>query len=385
MKFIHAADLHIDTPFAGVNGFSSELQENLKKSTYTAAKKVFQTAIDKKVDFIILAGDIFDDTDRSLEAQSFLKDQFETMNKYGIKVYLVYGNHDYYRNDYSIIKFPNNVTVFGSDVTTASLEIDNMKVGITGFSYYQQHVSADMVSQYPSRGKFDYQIGILHAGVMDNNYAPFKVTDLLSKGYDYWALGHIHKREILNKIPYVIYPGDTQGRNQNDLGEKGFYLVTVKDRITTAQFIPSSVYIWRKEVIDAEDDDTLDSLISKISNILVNQNTMTTLTINNAQKLSDEVVKSIDRGEILHHFRNNKSAILYKIYPKYNKDNNLSEIDQKYWDDSKTEVFDLDGIKDMDSRLYNNEVIREHINQTDFLKNMKELVENTINKKYNGE
>jgi len=385
MKFIHAADLHLDTPFSSINSFSGELQEKLQKSTYTAARRVFQTAIDQKVDFVILAGDTFDDTDRSLEAQTFLKDQFELLNKSGIKVYLVYGNHDYYRNDYSVINFPDNVTVFDSDVNTVTLETDGMKIGITGFSYYQQHVSDDMISRYPSRGDFDYQIGILHAGVMDNNYAPFKVTDLLAKGYDYWALGHIHKREILNKMPYVIYPGDTQGRNQNDLGEKGFYLLTVKDKITTAQFVPSSVYIWNKETINAEEDDTLDSLLLKISNVLVNKNTMTILTINNAQKLSDDVVKAIDRGEILHHFRNNKSAILYKIYPKYNRESNLSTIDQKYWDDSKTDIFDLDDIKDLDSRLYNNEIIRKHIDQPDFLKHMQELVENTINKKYNGE
>lgn len=384
MKFIHAADLHLDTPFSSISKFSERLQENLKQSTYTAAKKVFKTAIDQQVDFIILAGDTFDDTDRSLEAQMFLRDEFEQLNNFGIKVYLVYGNHDYFRDNFSVINFPNNVTVFGKDVSTAELIADGLHVGITGFSYYQQHVDQNVVATYPSHENFDYQIGILHAGVMDNNYSPFKISDLLSKGYDYWALGHIHKREILHEYPYIIYPGNTQGRNQNETGIKGFYLLEVKNKITTAKFVPSSVYTWQNKNLNASEDETIDSLILKIKNLLLDKNNLVTIDINNAQKYAVDVVKTIDRGELLTHFKDSPS-ILYKINLKYGRKSNLSEIDQKYWNESKEKTFDLNEIKDLDSRLYGNEVLRKHINQPEFLSHMEELVQNTINKKYNGE
>lgn len=384
MKFIHAADLHLDTPFSSISNFSEQLQNKLKLSTYTAAKKVFQTAIDQQVDFVILAGDTFDNTDRSLEAQSFLRDEFEKLNKYGINVYLVYGNHDYFRNNFSVIKFPDNVTVFGEDVTTQEVKVDGLKVGITGFSYYQQHVNNNVVSTYPSHGNFDYQIGILHAGVMDSNYAPFKVSDLLSKGYDYWALGHIHKREVLHEFPYIIYPGDTQGRNLNETGIKGFYLLEVQNGLTTAKFIPSSVYVWESKTLNAKVSDTIDSLIVQINDLLKLDDVLVTLTIDNAQNLNGDVIKAIDRGELLQQFKNNNS-VLYKINLKYNRKNSRSEVDQKYWDETQSKVFDLDNIKDLDSRLYNNEIIREHINQPDFLLHIQDLVKNTINKKYNGE
>lgn len=392
MKFIHAADLHLDTPFVSINNFSNSLQEELKKSTYTAADKVFDTAIEAEVDFVILAGDTFDNTERTLSAQTYLRDQFSRLASHNIRVYMVYGNHDYYRNDFSVIGFPDNVTVFNDDISTAQLKTkDGQTVGITGFSYYQNHISDDMVAKYPSRGSFDYQIGILHAGIGDQNYAPFTVNELLTKGYDYWALGHIHKREVLHRNPMVVYSGDTQGRNQNELGTKGFYLVSAKNGITQSEFVPSSVYVWEDSRIAAIKGDTMNDLFTKITDVLdsyrqSSEKFLVTLTINDAQNLNEEVVKALDRGEVLEHFsKNNSNAILYKIYSKYNRDAKLIEIDQKYWDESESSIFDLDDIKDLDSRLFGEQVIRDHINDPDFMSHIKELTKNTINKKYIGD
>ncbi|APX72515.1 DNA repair exonuclease [Companilactobacillus allii] len=386
MKFIHAADLHLDTPFISINNFSEKLQSQLKKSTYTAADKVFETAIKEQVDFIILAGDVFDNTERSLNAQMYLKNKFDELNKYNIKVYMIYGNHDYYRNAFSVIDFPNNVTVFSDEITTEKLITkDGLSVGITGFSYYRNHVTDDMVSNYPTRSTFDYQIGILHAGIGDNNYAPFTVNELLTKGYNYWALGHIHKREILNRDPYVVYPGDTQGRNQNELGEKGFYLINVEGNVSKLTFVPSSVYIWKNAEINASENSTLNDLTDKISDLL-SENSLLTLNITNAQRLNEEVIKSIDRGDVLNQFaKTSNSAILYKIYLKFSRNQEHTKIDQKYWDDSASDIFDLDDIKDMDNKLYSEDIIRDHINDPGFLDHIKEMTKNNINKKYIGD
>ena len=387
MKFLHAADLHLDTPFVGISNFSKDLQAKLKNSTYQAAEKIFQTAIAEQVDFVILAGDIFDDTDSSLKAQMFLKQQFEKLEQANIKVFMVYGNHDYYRSNFAVASFPGNVEVFGQDVTTTDLATkDGLHVGITGFSYYQQHVKEDVVQNYPDRGNYDYQIGILHAGVGDDNYAPFQVKTLLTKGYDYWALGHIHKREILHENPDVIYPGDIQGRNQNETTPKGFYLVSVENRVTDLKFVKSSIYTWDKATINVKKEDTVDSLITKITDLLNVDDTLLTLTINDAQKLDKDILKTINRNEILQHFLNVQTpSLLYKIYLKYNDNLQLSQIDQKYWDEAQTQAINLDDIKDLDSKLYSNAIIRDHINDPDFLKNITEMTRNTINQKYTGE
>lgn len=387
MKFLHAADLHLDTPFIGISNFSKELQKQLQGSTYLAAKKLFDTALEQQVDFVILAGDIFDDTDSSLKAQMFLRDEFERLRQAEIKVYLIYGNHDYYRNNFAVVKFPDNVTVFGQDVTTVEqMTKDGQRVGLTGFSYHQQHINEAAGASYPQRGDFDYQIGILHAGVGDDNYAPFQVSDLLQKGYDYWALGHIHKRQVLHEAPMIVYPGDIQGRNQNDITPKGFYIVTVENHVTDIKFVKSSIYTWDKATIEARIEDTTDSLINKITDVLDNPEVLLTLTINNAQKLNADVLKMLKRNEILQHFTDVKTpSVLYKIYLKFNDNPQLSQIDQKYWDEAEEATINLDDIKDLDSKLYSSSIIRDHINDPDFLKVITEMTRNTINQKYTGE
>lgn len=387
MKFLHAADLHLDTPFVGISDFSKELQAKLKASTYEAARKLFRVALEKEVDFVILAGDIFDDTDSSLKAQMFLKSEFEKLNQAGIKVLMIYGNHDYYRSNFSVIDFPDNVTIFGQNPTEETLITkDGQKVGIAGFSYYQQHISKNLVQDYPERNGVDYQIGVLHAGVGDDNYVPFKINDLLKKGYDYWALGHIHKRQILNERPMIVYPGDIQGRNQNETTPKGFYLVSVENGTTQLEFVQSSIYTWEKANLNVTTDDTVDSLIEKIQQLLNKPNVLLTLTIENAQYLDADVVKTINRNELEQQLQTlATSGILYKIYLKYNSNPQLATIDQKYWDEAEQKSINLDDIKDLDSRLYSSDVIREHINQPDFLKHIVGLTKNTINQKYTGE
>lgn len=387
MKFLHAADLHLDTPFVGISNFSKDLQKQLQQSTYQAAKQMFATAIEQKVDFVILAGDIFDDTDSSLKAQMFLRDEFEKLNQADIKVYLIYGNHDYYRNNFAVVKFPSNVKVFGEEVQTfEQVTQDGQRVGLTGFSYHQQHVNQAMIQEYPQRGDFDYQIGILHAGVGDDNYAPFQVSELLAKGYDYWALGHIHKRQILHQNPPVVYSGDIQGRNQNDTTPKGFYIVSQANHQTELKFVKSSVYTWDKAVLNAKSDDTVDSLITRISDLLVTSNVLLTLTINNAQNLNSDVLKTVERNEVLQHFNQMETAsVLYKIYLKFNDNPQLAQIDQRYWNEAQRMTIDLDKIKDLDTKLYSSSIIRDHINDPDFLKVITEMTRNTINQKYTGE
>lgn len=388
MKFIHAADLHLDTPFLSIQNFSKQLQNGLRKSTYSAATKVFDTAIREHVDFVLLAGDTYDNTERSLNAQEFLKNQFQRLKDNDVQVYLIYGNHDYYRNDFSAIKFPQNVHIFDDAVSTKFLTAhDGTKIGISGFSYYQQHIPEDRIGDFPQRENVDYQIGLLHgAQGAQGDYAPFSLDELSSKGYDYWALGHIHKREILQRSPYVVYPGDTQGRNLNETDPKGFYVVSVVNHETQMKFVESSTYVWQKADISASPEDTLDSLSQKISaNLEVEKPTLFTIHLNNAQRLHEEILRSIERGDLLRYVNQDGLGAVYRIELDYSQEKQLDNIDQKYWDQTADAVFDLDDIKDLDSKLYSLDIIRDHIEEPDFMANIKEQTQSIINKKFIGE
>ncbi|WP_125769987.1 metallophosphoesterase family protein [Companilactobacillus furfuricola] len=388
MKFIHAADLHLDTPFVSIQNFSKQLQNDLRKSTYSAATKVFNTAVRQHVDFVLLAGDTYDNTERSLNAQEFLKNQFQRLKDNDIQVYLIYGNHDYYRNDFSAIKFPSNVHVFSDKVSTEILNThDGTKVGISGFSYYKQHIEEDKVGEFPARENVDYQIGMLHGSQgISGEYAPFSLDGLNSKAYDYWALGHIHKREILQRDPYIVYPGDTQGRNLNETGMKGFYVVSVVNQQSQLEFIPSSTYVWERTSVLVDQADTLDSLNQRITtNLAVDVPTLFTIEFSNAQRLNPEIIRSIERGDLLNYLPQTELGVVYRIDLNYQPEKKLDSIDQRYWDDAAEQIFDLDDIKDFDHKLYNLDIIRDHIDSPEFLNNIKQLAQSTINKKFIGE
>ncbi|MET3576568.1 exonuclease SbcCD subunit D [Bhargavaea ullalensis] len=258
IRFIHAADLHLGSPFKGFTGLSTELLEAVRESTFNAFRTLIRHAVETRPDFMLIAGDIYDGEDRSLKAQEVFRKGMEELASAGIPVFMSHGNHDHLAGRWVRFSLPENVRVFGPEVGTFSLEARGKTVRIHGFSYPERHVTEPVIGDYPEATANDgtIHIGMLHGSIRGDEvhdvYAPFSIGELLSKNYDYWALGHIHKRSLLSEEPPVVYPGNIQGLHRNETGVRGFYEVTIGEGSPALTFIPSSALVFGRVEVPCE-------------------------------------------------------------------------------------------------------------------------------------
>ncbi|MHA6260720.1 metallophosphoesterase family protein [Sporosarcina sp. CAU 1771] len=257
IRFIHAADLHLDSPFKGMVGMPAHRLTSLRESTFTAFTNLIQHAMDTKPDFVLIVGDIYDGEDRSLRAQMKFHEGMKKLDAQGIPVFISHGNHDHLGGSWTRFELPSNVHVFDKEVERATLTVRGHEVSIHGFSYNERHVRESMIHQYPAvENNEGFHIGMLH-GSPDGDlshavYAPFTKGELLSKNYHYWALGHIHLRQNLHEQPLIVYPGNTQGRHRNERGIKGFYDVELLKTGTNLNFIPTSAIVFEEILISVK-------------------------------------------------------------------------------------------------------------------------------------
>nr|WP_295973462.1 DNA repair exonuclease [uncultured Bacillus sp.] len=254
VTFIHAADLHLDSPMTGLSQLPQKIFERIKESTFMALQTMTDAAIEHRVDFVILAGDLFDEADRSVKAQTRLRKEMLRLNEHQIEVYIIHGNHDHLNGTWVHLEMPENVHIFTDEVEMKIYRKENMTVHLYGFSYPMRHITENRTEDYVKQAGADFDIGILHGhceGISDHNrYAPFQVKELIEKDFDYWALGHIHKRQLLHQQPYIVYPGNIQGRNKKEIGSKGCYLVTMTKEETLLDYIETSDVLWEENRID---------------------------------------------------------------------------------------------------------------------------------------
>lgn len=236
-RFIHAADMHLDSPFTGMSGVSDLMRKHLRQSTFAALERMVGLAVSEKVDFVVISGDVYDSAQTSLRAQLRLAEALDTLHHEGIGVYLIHGNHDPLDSPRLAVTLPPNVHVFGPEPqsVTARRRDGREAAVISGMSYPTAKVIENIALRYPGRRDNPelFHIAMLHANVdgdqAHETYAPCTKRDLIAQGCDYWALGHIHSRRILNESPYIVYPGNIQGRNIRETGPKGCYLVSVDE------------------------------------------------------------------------------------------------------------------------------------------------------------
>lgn len=256
LTFIHAADLHLDSPFAGMSNIPSQIFKRLKESTFQSAKNMFDLAIERAVDFVLLSGDLFDESNRSLKAQLFLRNQFLRLQVHRIEVFIIYGNHDHLGGEWTPIEWSENVHVFWGDTPSEQsfYRGGQLIASIYGFSYKERAVYENMTAHYVKTTDAAYHIAMLHGTLAGQEghdaYAPFQLQQLLARDIDYWALGHIHKRSLLHEEPFIIYPGNVQGRHIKETGEKGCYLVHLFEDSETAEFHCCADIIFETVAID---------------------------------------------------------------------------------------------------------------------------------------
>ena len=276
LRFIHAADLHLDSPFRGIRGEAPpRVAETLQRSTFDAYEKIIQLCLDERVDALLVAGDVYDGADRSLRAQLKFVDGLKRLDEAGIRSFICHGNHDPLDGWQDRLDLPRGCVRFGSDLTSAPVFPDEPeRAMVYGVSYPHRDVRENLSQLFPKiRSGSGFDIGLLHANVGGNlsheSYAPCSVADLESSSIDYWALGHVHTRQVLREQwPTIVYPGNPQGRHPNEQGPRGVYLVEVDDTgIARLEFRAVDVVRWETLSLDIARLATEQSLIDSTADL----------------------------------------------------------------------------------------------------------------------
>jgi len=259
-KFIHAADIHLDSPLRGLARYEGAPVERIRGATRQALERLVQTAIDEEVAFVMVAGDVFDGDWRDYNTGLYFAGQMSRLREQNIRVFLIAGNHDAGSTITRHLRMPENVHRFPTG-RPGTVIMEEIRTAVHGRGFPRPDVTENIARDYPKARQGYYNIGILHTccdgRVGHERYAPCKVGDLVLKNYDYWALGHVHTREILHESPWILFPGNIQGRHIRETGAKGCTIVQVGDNgSTSTEHKDLDVIRWTHLVIDATGTDT---------------------------------------------------------------------------------------------------------------------------------
>ena len=270
-RFLHAADIHLDSPLRGLDGQEGDIAERIRSAPRRAFENLVGFAIRERVDFLVIAGDLYDGDWKDYRTGRFFSRQMGLLNAAGIPVFLLYGNHDAESRMTKALELPPNVRVFRSR-SPQTFTLDEPGVALHGQSFREKAVTANLAVAYPSPRRGLFNIGVLHTGLggmakgteEHDNYAPCTLTDLTAKGYEYWALGHIHRRQVLHEGPWVVFPGNLQGRHVRETGPKGAALVTVRDGETDVGFLDFDVVRWETAEVRARGAESFEDISDAI-------------------------------------------------------------------------------------------------------------------------
>lgn len=256
-KFIHAADIHLDSPLRGLDRYEGVPADEIRQAARKAFQRLIDLAIQERVGFVVLAGDIYDGESRDFHTALFFNCEMARLHEQGIHVYVVAGNHDADARIRKKLARPANLHVLSTD-RPETCALEEFGVAIHGQGFAKQAVTDDLAVGYPQALAGYFNIGVLHTALEGRQghdaYAPCTIDRLLQKGYDYWALGHVHKRELVRPAdPVVLFPGNVQGRHIREEGPKGCTLVSVdQGRTTSLEHRSLHVLRWARCEVDLD-------------------------------------------------------------------------------------------------------------------------------------
>lgn len=232
-KFMHAADIHLDSPLRGLSRYEGVPAEEVRLATRAALTNLVETAIEEEVAFVVIAGDIYDGDWTCFGTGLYFCAAMGRLVQAGIGVFLLYGNHDAESVMTRKLPLPVEVQIFETRQARTLLHKPTA-TALHGWSYRQKDTRENLAAGYPAPLSNHLNIGVLHTALNGGRpphapYAPCTPQQLAAKGYDYWALGHVHEFEVISTIPHIVFPGNLQGRNIRECGRKGAVLVTVED------------------------------------------------------------------------------------------------------------------------------------------------------------
>ena len=254
MKFIHTADIHLDSPLCGLASYQNAPVEALRTASRDAFRKLVDEAVEQQVDFMVIAGDLYDGNWRDYNTGHFFVREMGRLNQAAIPVYLLYGNHDAENEMTRRLMFPPNVFVFDSR-RPVTHRLEAHRVALHGRSFKEAATLENLALGYPDPVPGWLNIGVLHTALegyaAHARYAPCTLAELAAKGYDYWALGHVHEHAVLSESPWVVFPGNLQGRHIRETGPRGAVLVTADETgIRAVQRLIVDVMRWERLDVD---------------------------------------------------------------------------------------------------------------------------------------
>ncbi len=267
-SFIHAADIHLDSSFHGLERYEGAPVEEIRSATRRAFDNLVELAIEEEVDFVLLVGDLYDGDWKDYNTGLYFVERMGRLREAGIRVFIVAGNHDAASQITKHLRLPDNVTLF-STKKPERVVIDDLNVAIYGQGFATRAVTDDLSEAYPQGDPQLFNIGLLHT-CLDGKpghepYAPCSVDGLRSKGYQYWALGHVHNREEVSQDPWIVFPGNIQGRHIREIGPKGCTLVTVENgEISEVEHRNLDVMRWSLCELDVSASETIDDIYEQV-------------------------------------------------------------------------------------------------------------------------
>jgi exonuclease SbcD len=229
MRFIHTADIHLDSPLHRLEAYEGAPVDEIRQASRRAFENLVDLAIGEAVDFVLIAGDLFDGDWKDYNTGLYFTGQTRRLRENGIQVFIISGNHDAAGRMTRALPYPDNVHLFSYRKPETHI-LDDLKVAIHGQSYPKASVTENLATGYPEPLSGFFNIGLLHTSLNGRpgheNYAPCALDDLINKGYDYWALGHVHQFEVVSETPFIVFPGCIQGRHIKEAGAKGCALIS---------------------------------------------------------------------------------------------------------------------------------------------------------------
>ncbi|EAU40482.1 Putative exonuclease [Fulvimarina pelagi HTCC2506] len=255
--FIHAADLHLGSPFQSLAVKDAAIAARFAQATRGAFTKLVNQAIDRQVDFLVIAGDVYDGEWKDNSVGLFFNREVARLAKANIQVVFLRGNHDAESVVTKSVPLPDSVQQFPTN-KAATIRFDHLDVALHGQGFAERAAQENLALAYPAPIAGLFNIGVLHTSLTGRPphdvYAPCSAEDLRNRGYDYWALGHVHEFEIVSEDPHIVFPGNLQGRSIRETGAKGAVLVSVEDgRVQGIEPVVLDEARWSHLVVDISD------------------------------------------------------------------------------------------------------------------------------------
>ncbi len=272
MKLVHAADLHLDSPLSGLSKYEGAPVEQIRGATRRALENLVELCTNERVDLLVIAGDLYDGDWRDYSTGLFFNKQMSQLRAAGVQVVWIRGNHDAASKLTAHLALPDNVREL-SHKKPESFVLEALGVAVHGQGFETREVTRDLSERYPEPKRDLFNIGLLHTALEGRAghapYAPCRLSDLIDRGYDYFALGHVHTREVPSEKPWIVFPGNLQGRHARETGAKGATLVTVeRERVVSVEHRALDAVRWYLANVDVSWENSLDGVLESVRRAL---------------------------------------------------------------------------------------------------------------------